>query len=285
MKIAIYGSRQQVPYAQQLAEFLDILHRENVDVVMHRKLYDLLVHIIPLHLACVKKVVSSADFNADLALSIGGDGTFLRTAMWIGDKEIPILGINTGHLGFLAGASISELPAVASELLEGRYATSDRALIHASGMEIAGWPYALNEAALTKEETASVIVAHTELNGKHLADYKADGLIVATPTGSTAYNLSVGGPILQPDVPAWVLSPIAAHSLGMRPLVVSYDSTLRIKVSGRAHSWRLTLDGRGYSMPIDSEVTLSRASFCLKIVTRPGHDFASTLRQKLRWNE
>ncbi len=285
MKLAIYGSRQQAPYAQQIAQFLDLLASRGVEVVMHRKLYDLLQQLMPEHLSAVCEVVNTPDFDADVVLSIGGDGTFLRTAMWVGSKEIPILGINTGHLGFLSGANIDELPEVAAELIEGRYDTSDRALIHATGVDLPGWPYALNEAALTKEETASMIVAETKLDGYHLADYRADGLIVATPTGSTAYNLSVGGPILQPDVPAWVLSPIAAHSLGMRPLVVNDDSRLDVTVTGRARSWRLTLDGRGYSMPIGATVRLSRAPFFLKIVTRPDHDFPTTLRKKLRWNE
>ncbi len=290
MKIAIYGSRQQAPYSEQLAAFLDILARQGVEVVMHRKLYDLLLHLIPTHLAAVRQVVNTPDFTADIALSVGGDGTFLRTAQWVGDKEIPILGINTGHLGFLSGASIDELPEVTTELLEGRYCTSQRALLHVCAVDIPdwdlpGWPFALNEVAFSKEENASMIVAETQLNGHHLAAYRADGLLVATPTGSTAYNLSVGGPILQPDVPAWVLSPIAAHSLGIRPLVVNQDSTLEITVQGRAHSWRLTLDGRGYSLPTGATVKLCKAPFSLKIITRPTHDFSSNLREKLRWNE
>lgn len=285
MTIAIYGSRQQAPYTPQLAQFFDLLSSQGVEIIMHRKLYDTLCQLIPLHLAAVRKVVNNSDYKADLALSIGGDGTFLRTAMWVGQKEIPILGINTGHLGYLSGASIDELPIVLSEILAGNFSTSERSLIHIEAPEINGWPYAINEVAFTKEENASMITAETSLNDSNLANYRADGLIVATPTGSTAYNLSVGGPILQPDVPAWILSPIAAHSLSMRPLVVNNDAKIAVCVQGRARHWRLTLDGRGYSIPIGETVRLKKADFVLKLINRQGHDFASTLRDKLHWNE
>lgn len=285
MKIAIYGSRRQADYLQPLSEFLDLLSSKGVEVVMHRKLYDVLLPVMPKSLAAVRKVVQGPDFMADVALSIGGDGTFLRTAAWIGNKEIPILGINTGHLGYLSGASIFDYPHVVTELLAGDYQVESRSLIEVMAPALPFWPYALNEVAIAKEETASMITADTTVNRHPLAMYKADGLIVCTPTGSTAYNLSVGGPIIQPTAPVWALSPIAAHSLGIRPLVVDDSSRIDIKVEGRARAFRITIDGRADTLPIGSEITLRKAPFAIKVIVRKGHEFPAALREKLRWSE
>lgn len=285
MKLAIYGSRQHHIYGERLGQFLNILNEQGVEVVMHRKLYDVLVRLMPLSLAAVKQVTSSLDFTADAALSIGGDGTFLRTAMWVGDKEIPILGINAGHLGYLSAATIDELPSLLPMLIKGDYRTESRSLLQVQAPGFSDCPYALNEVALGKEENASMLVADTRINGEPLAVYRSDGLLVSTPTGSTAYNLSVGGPILQPSAPVWVVAPIACHSLGMRPLVVGDDSEIDIIVGGRAHTFRLSLDGRNASLPIDTCVSIRKAPFCVKVIMRPDMSFAQALRDKLHWNE
>lgn len=285
MIIAIYGRRTQDDFAPQLSAFLQTLARLGIDVVMHRKLYVSLVHLMPASLAAVRKVTNVPDFRADAAISIGGDGTFLRTAMWVGPKKIPIIGVNTGHLGYLSSASVDELGDLLNELISGNYAISERTLVEVVSPELATWPYALNEAAVSKEETASIIEADTRINGEPLVCYKADGLIVATPTGSTAYNLSVGGPIIQPSAPVWVISPIAAHSLGQRPLVVSDSSEIEITVQGRARGFRLSLDGRSVTLPIGATVRMRRAPFPIRLITRPGHTFPAALRQKLHWSE
>jgi NAD+ kinase len=149
---------------------------------------------------------------------------------------------------------------------------------------VRGWKYALNEVVMSKDDTAAIISAHAYLNGKELTTYKADGLIVATPTGSTAYNLSVGGPILQPTAPVWVVSPIAAHSLGMRPLVVDDNSQMEIEVTGRGHTFRLTIDGRSTTVPFDMIVKLRKAPFSTKIVKLNGTEFQDVLRNKLMFN-
>ncbi len=285
MKIAVYGSRRLDGFAPMLSSFFDTLSHVGAEVVMHRKIYDVLVRMMPARLACVKQVVSSSDFTADVTLSIGGDGTFLRTAMWVGSKQIPILGINAGHLGYLSGASIDELPDVARELMSGDFRSEKRSLLHVASPNVTVWPYALNEIAVTKEDSASMIIADTHINGERLAAYRADGLIVASPTGSTAYNLSVGGPIVAPDAPVWVLSPIAAHSLGMRPMVVGDNSEIEIAVQGRAEHFRLTVDGRACTLPIGAKLTLRKAPFGVNTVVRPGHNFTTALREKLHWNE
>lgn len=286
MTIAIYGSRQQEPYAGAIAAFLKSLRTAGIDVVMHRKIHGVLSALVPDALRGVHAVADGSPFEADMAMSFGGDGTFLRTAMWVGDRQLPILGVNTGHLGYLSGASIDELPDVLPEMLRGDFDIESRSLIEVAveGREDAlDWPYALNEVTFTKE-ASSIVTAHTRINGRDLASYRADGLIVATPTGSTAYNLSVGGPVAQPTAPIWVLSPIAAHSLGMRPLIVSDDSVIDVVVEARSHSFRLTLDGRYRMLPVGTRVSLRRAPFVARIIMRRAHAFPAALREKLNWN-
>lgn len=285
MTIAIYGSRQLQAYAEPLGLFLEMLAGAGAEAVMHRKLYDVLIHAMPLRMAAVRKVVDSPAFAADVAVSIGGDGTFLRTSIWVGDKQIPILGINAGHLGYLSAADITDLPALAPVLLNGGYATENRSLIEVVSPGLGDWPYALNEVVVSKEESSSMIVADTHINGHPLAAYRADGLIISTPTGSTAYNLSVGGPIIQPSAPVWAIAPVAAHSLGMRPLVVADTSEIAVTVEGRARTCRVSLDGRAHSLPIGSTISLRKAPFSIRLVSLPGRTFADRLRDKLHWSE
>ena len=283
MKIAIYGSRRQDPYVKELSDFFLTLADAGAEIVMHRKLYTSLLRLMPLALKAVTRVADGPDFEADVAVSLGGDGTFLRTAMWVGSKDIPIIGINTGHLGYLSAATIGELPEVASELIAGNLTTETRSLIEVVSPVLKTWPYALNEVAVMKDESSSMITADTTINSTPLAVYRADGLIICTPTGSTAYNLSVGGPVMQPGAPVWAISPVAAHSLGMRPLVVSDDSDVAVRVTARAAGFRLSLDGRSTILPVGTEVMLRRAPFGLRIITRPGHEFPAPLRAKLGW--
>lgn len=286
MTIAIFGSRRQKPHLPQLLVFFRLLAAAGASLVMHRRLYDALLDQGAAELPeYVGRVVETSDFTADVAISIGGDGTLLRTAMWLGGKQTPILGINTGHLGYLAAAAIDDLPAVAAELLNGNFAVEERSMLHVTEPKLDIWPYALNEVAVSKEQDASVIIADTSLNGSPLAAYRADGVIVCTPTGSTAYNLSVGGPVMQPIAPVWCISPIAAHSLGLRPLVVRDTAEIDIAVSGRARNFRIALDGRSVTMPIGTTIKIRRAPFSMLLIERPGHAFPNALRQKLHWNE
>ena len=283
MHFAIYGSRHQDEFIGVIADFLRCLARDGHTVVMHGKLYRYLLHEAPTALECVRRVTDGPDFTADYAVSLGGDGTFLRTAAWIGDKGIPVVGVNTGHLGFLASLGAGDLSRLPAMLASGDFVTERRSLVRVSAEGLAGWPYAVNEVTLTRAESASMIHVHATIDSVPLADYRADGLIVATPTGSTAYNLSVGGPIVQPGAPVLVLSPIAAHSLSMRPLVVADTSALSLRCSGRGSAMRLSLDGRAVQLPMDTAVTIERAPFSLLAIHAPGHDFADTLRRKLQW--
>lgn len=284
MKIAVYGSRRQEAYLGQIRAFLENLGHGGHEVVMHAKLYKYLLHIMPEALAVVRRVTDTSDFSADFAVSIGGDGSFLRTAAWVADKEIPIIGVNTGHLGFLASLHIGELPQLHNILIDENFRISSRSLIAVECTEpIQGWPYALNEVTFGKAESSSIINVRASIDGCPLASYRADGLIVSTPTGSTAYNLSVGGPIVQPEAPVMIISPIAAHSLSMRPLVVADSSVLTCDVESRVPSFRLSIDGRATVLGLEARISLRRAPFVVNVVEFPGHNFAETLRTKLAW--
>lgn len=283
MRIAVYGSRRQDNYLPEIEAFMKRLAQMDVELVMHPKLYKYLQAVMLPALAAVRRVTDSSDFIADAAVSIGGDGTFLRTAMWVSRSDIPILGVNTGHLGYMTALSVDRLSEVPELIMSGTLSYERRGLIEVVSPEIKTWPFALNEVTISKDDSASIIDAMTYLDGIHLADYCADGLIIATPTGSTAYNLSVGGPVIQPQTRVWVISPIAAHTLTMRPLVISDSSSLSILPQARAEHFRLTLDGRSVSLPVGTEIHLRRADFDVKVLHLPGSSFIETLRNKLHW--
>lgn len=287
MKIAIYGSRRQYGAFAEVASFLHVLSDRGDVVMMHHKLYNHLREEIPSALGGVVCVGVGSCVEADLAVSLGGDGTFLRTVQWLGGRQIPIVGVNTGHLGYLAALSIDQLPNLPT-LIAGDYLRIERrSLLHVSAPTLPPevGAYALNEVAISKEESASMINAEVTLGDTPLASYRADGLIVCTSTGSTAYNLSVGGPIVEPTLDVCVISPVAAHSLSMRPLVVGLSQPVTIVPTSRARHIRLALDGRSVLVEAGTPVVLSKASFQVLVMQVAGHTFADTLRQKLHWGE
>lgn len=285
MLIAIYGSRRQTPHAPQLQTLLHALAVGGAGIAMHPKLYEHLSGELGMSLPGVTVADPyRSPAEADLALSIGGDGTFLRTAAWVAETGTPILGINTGNLGYLSALGIDEAVAHTDYILEGDYIVEPRTLLHVQADGLRGWPYALNEAVVAKEDSASMITASATVGGRALTDYRADGLIVSTPTGSTAYNLSAGGPIVQPSAPCWVITPICAHSLGMRPLVISDDMEISLTVTGRCKAFRLSLDGRSVALPQGTTVTMRRAGFRTNIVQLRCNEFPAVLRSKLMFN-
>lgn len=287
MIIAIYGSKRQQAAAPYVAQFLDMLKERGDEIVMHGKLYRHLCTLIPEAVKAVHTVVDTPAFRADLAVSLGGDGTFLRTAMWVADKQIPIVGVNTGHLGYLSALTIEQLPHLTELIAQDFLKVEHRSLLEVETPQLpdAVGQYALNEVSITKEESASMIQACVSLGSEPMADYRADGLIVCTPTGSTAYNLSVGGPIVQPTLDLMVISPVAAHSLAMRPLVVGAEQPVTIVPGGRAPHVRLALDGRSTLVDIDKPIVVRRAPFKVMVMQRAHHTFADILRDKLHWGE
>jgi NAD+ kinase len=225
--------------------------------------------------------------GTDIALSFGGDGTLLRTNRWVGDIDIPVAGVNTGHLGYLADYDLGGGIDWIDDIMAGNFGVESRTMLEVAvgGNTLPeGFPtVALNEVALLKRDTASMIEIAATAASTFLARYRADGVLVSTPTGSTAYNLSVGGPILQPTVPALVVAPIAPHSIGLRPMVISDDSTLTFKVKARAETFLLSVDGNSTPLHSGAEISVHRAARLAKVAMRPGHDYADALRSKLQW--
>lgn len=223
--------------------------------------------------------------EADAAISFGGDGTFLRTARRLGDTEIPIAGVNTGTLGYLAHFSLDDSAALLDGILGNTLKVQARKLIEVSGDGIPTdfLRCALNEIAVLKDDTASMINVNVELDGYFLADYRADGLILSTATGSTAYNMSVGGPILQPELDCMVLAPVAPHSLTLRPIVVAGSSEIRLHMSSRTGSYRLSVDGYSVTMKERSSLSVKVAPYVVNLLSPHDDTFAASLREKLLW--
>ncbi len=282
MKIAIFGSRHQRQHLAHIAQLAAALSSRNVEVWLDRRFYDYIHPLIPEF--GVAGIIEGNDFDADYAISIGGDGTFLRTATRVGAKQIPIAGINTGHLGYLADVPICQPESFVDDLLTNNVTIDVRHLIDVTAE---GFDYhlaALNELAIQKNASASMLHIHVAVDGRELTTYLGDGLIVSTPTGSTAYNLSVGGPIMHPACRSIVISPIAAHSLTMRPLVLPDDVVLEITTtSKRSDSFRASVDGNSDELPMGTTLRLSKADYGVHIVQHRSHDFADTLRKKLMW--
>lgn len=228
---------------------------------------------------------SSSDVSIDLAISMGGDGTFLSTAERLGRHQVPILGINTGRLGFLADVQPAEIEKALQLVVDGKYDVSCRSLIEArlEDSEIGVYPYALNEVAVLKHDNSSLIEVETLVDGNLLTNYVADGLIVSTPTGSTGYALSVGGPVLAPESPAFCLAAVAPHSLTMRPIVLSDEVELTLRVKSRTGRFLMALDGRSLSLKAGTTIRLRKAPYTVAVVKTAENDFYHTLREKMMW--
>ena len=220
-----------------------------------------------------------------MVISLGGDGTFLKAASRVGNKGIPILGINTGRLGFLADISPEEMEETFNEIDEHRYRIEERSVLQlkCDHPRLAREPYALNEIAVLKRDSSSMITIRATIDGMPLATYQADGLIVATPTGSTAYSLSVGGPIIAPDSKTIALTPVAPHSLNIRPIVICDDREITLDVESRSHNFLVAIDGRSESCRETTRLTIAKAAHTIKVVKRVNHRFFDTLRNKMMW--
>lgn len=281
MKVAIFGSRNSK--IDKIGRMFDIFHKNEIKIAIQNNFYK---YITSVGIDCkIDEIITNDNFDADIAISVGGDGTFLRTALKIGKKDIPIFGINAGRLGFLADVGTNELEVALQDIIHERYRVEHRSLLHLSTQNkcFYGFNYALNEIAILKQDTASMITIHAIVNGDYLNSYEADGLIIATPTGSTAYSMSVGGPILTPTSSNFVIAPIAPHSLTTRPLVVDDDCEITLDVESRSGSFLISLDGRSEICQVGTRLTISKASHTLNVVKRLNQTFFNTLREKLMW--
>ncbi len=223
--------------------------------------------------------------DVDLVLSLGGDGTLLDSVAMVGRAGIPVLGINLGRLGFLSSVPLEGTDSALGAIATGRYTLEERSVLQVEGAgDLLGERnFALNEVSLHKRDSSSMITVHATVGDRFLNTYWADGLIVSTPTGSTAYSLSCGGPLLDPRCDALVITPIAPHNLNVRPFVVPDHHPIRLIAEARGGKYLLNLDSRGVTMEASTELTITRAPFTVKLVHLEGHDFMSTLRTKLTW--
>jgi NAD+ kinase len=280
-KIVIFGNSYQQDNAGKVLSLIEHLRQRGLEVAVEE---DYLCYLG----TDTAEAVSSFNVNqvpdADMALSLGGDGTFLTTAMWVSRQGMPILGLNLGHLGYLTAGRLEENSDVLDDVLSGNFRIEERTMLQVEcDMVEIPHPWALNEIAILRHDTSSMLDMETQLRGHALTTYRGDGLIVSTPTGSTAYNMSVGGPILEPTTSCLVLSPISPHSLTMRPLVVRDDSEIAVRTYSRASQYEVSIDGEVTLCPTGALLTIKRAPYCARVVQRLGNNFASTLRQKLLW--
>ncbi len=290
MKIGIYGQfyhKNSGVYIQQLLENLD---KNDVEVVIEKNFLEL----INLHDDIDKtyshfSTFEELDTSYDLFFSIGGDGTILRTITYVRDLGIPIAGINTGRLGFLATIQKEEIQDSIDLILQKKFYISPRSLVTietlSENKEFGVLNFAMNEIAVSRRNTTSMVTVHTSLNDEFLTSYWADGLIVSTPTGSTGYSLSCGGPVIMPEAKSMVLTPIAPHNLNARPLVIPDNQEIKLQVSGREDSYLVSLDSRIHTLPNDTTVLIKRAPFEINMVVLQNDSFLKTLRKKMLWGE
>jgi len=285
MRVAINGNRHQEGHFEQIERLVDTLVKRGDDVVVAEVFLSYLEsNLSPRFSFGLDRLPLTSRPHADLAVSIGGDGAFLKTARWVGSDASPVAGINTGHLGYLSAFTFENEDEIYSKLLAGRCPVERRALLNVAVSEnglLSNPLFALNEIAITRGDNAAMLHIEVTIDGTSSLNYVGDGLIISTPTGSTAYNLSVGGPILAPTLEGWVISPVAAHSLSMRPLVVSSRSEIKIAVTTRGTAYRLSVDGKSQSLPLAARLEVTRAPFDVNLVVQPGHAFTDTLRDKL----
>lgn len=289
MKIAIYGQYYKPEDKIYLEELLNVLKIHKIQYVIEHNYYEGLKKDIPIANAETFSSHTALDASFDFMFTVGGDGTILRAVTYIKDSNIPIVGINTGRLGFLATVKKEEINTAIEQLLQKKYLIHKRTLLSVTttpkneGLDSLN--FALNEVSISRKNTASMITIETYLDEEYLTSYWADGLIIATPTGSTGYSLSCGGPILIPRAKSFVLTPIAPHNLNARPLVIPDGTKIKLTVSGRENKFFLSLDSRITTIDSKTEIFVEKSNFTLKMVEINQQTFLKTLRDKLLWGQ
>jgi NAD+ kinase len=291
MKVAIYGQYYQNSTEPIIKDIFLFFKTNNVEMVIEENFLEML-HEKDLVQKGYKtfSASTSLDNSFEMLISIGGDGTILRAATLVRNSGVPILGINAGRLGFLATVQKENIDSFLQFVIDKNYTTSERTLLSVTcdpendAIE-EGLNFAMNEITVSRKDTTSMITVETYLNNEYLNSYWADGLIISTPTGSTGYSLSCGGPLLTPDVKSLVITPIAPHNLTARPLVIPDDTEIKLRVSGREDQYLVSLDSRIASVKNESVLTIKKTDFKIKMVEIPGETFLKTLRNKLLWGE
>jgi NAD+ kinase len=290
MKVAIYGQYYQNDTKPIIRDIFSFLNKNNVDLHVEANFLKILYE---------KKIVQKEyktyscykdlDTTFDILISIGGDGTILRATTYVRNLGIPILGVNAGRLGFLAKVQKEKITEFMQMVLEKKYTISQRTLLSIQcsprNKELKELNFALNEVSVNRKDTTSMITIETYINEEYLTSYWADGLIISTPTGSTGYSLSCGGPVIMPQVKSLVITPIAPHNLNARPLVITDDMKIKLKVSGREPKFLISLDSRIIALDNETEIHIKKSPFKINMVEISEESFLKTLRSKLLWGE
>jgi len=290
MKIAIYGysSNQEAQY--YAVDLLKYLHAKNADIYIETTFSNTIKSTLTTNTPH-KTFDSYKDLNSsfDLLFTVGGDGTLLRSITYVRDSNIPVIGINVGRLGFLATVKKEEIKDAVDAIYAKDFIIKERSLLSVKTStkieELSDINFALNEVTLSRKDTASMITIETYLDDEYLTSYWADGLITSTPTGSTGYSLSCGGPVITPQAKSFVLTPVAPHNLNARPLVIPESTKIKMCITGRGDEFFLSLDSRIAIINHETEVFIEKAPFTLKMIELKNHSFINTLREKLLWGE
>ena len=286
MTIAIYSRSSNHDHSNNIEDIYRLLKDEGVDLIIFEPYYQFIKKTYQFNLSL--ETFSNSEeliLKASYVISLGGDGTLLETIDLVKKSGVPLLGVNTGRLGFLASVNTNDLKKSIQLLLKEKFTLDKRELIEISGCNncFGEVNYALNEFTIHKKDSSAMINIDTYIDGVFLNSYFADGLIVATPTGSTAYSLSCGGPIMIPDSDNFIITPIAPHNLTVRPIVISNNKQISFKVSGRSDNFNISLDSRNAQVPTGSEITIKKADFRLNLIALEGQHFFTTLRNKMMW--
>ena len=290
MKVAIFGRFYNKTTSTSVETLFNYLVKKDADAYIETEFYNLIKnesHNIKNFESF--KTFDTLDKSFNLLVSIGGDGTILRAIMFVKDIDIPIIGINTGRLGFLATIQVDAIEQAIQNIMDGKYTISERSLLSVETTpkndDITSLNFALNEIAVSRKNTTSMITVKTHLDNEYLTSYWSDGLIVSTPTGSTGYSLSCGGPVITPGTNSFVLTPIAPHNLSARPLIIPDSTEIQLKVDGREEQHLISLDSRIATLDNGTIIKIKKADFKIKMINLLDQSFLDTLRKKLLWGE
>lgn len=286
MKIAVYARKLDELEISTLRHLISLAEKRSIDLIFHQNLSSL----VEKESNTTQYFGSSKDFKKagpHFLITIGGDGTLLDSILYVRDTGTPVMGINTGRLGFLSHTAPMELAEMFSELVNGEYFIDQRTLLqtHIMGGTSQLIPYALNDMSVHKRDTSAMITVHTYLDDEYFNTYWADGLLVSTATGSTAYSLSCGGPILFPNTKGFVITPVAPHNLNVRPIIVSDESKITLKIEGRGTNFLFALDSRNEVIEYHQKIEITKASYKLNMIRLRHKNFIQTLQDKLNWGK
>ncbi|MBZ9628679.1 NAD kinase [Psychroflexus sp. CAK57W] len=288
-RVAIFGQSFYPETEKYLAQLLEVLKSNGVEVIIEKEYFKLLLKEKSVEDLQDYTTFETLNESVDLFFTIGGDGTILSAVKFVKNLNIPIIGINTGRLGFLATVHKDEIKKSIEDILAGNYKASERSLLEvkldSEDFSLGQFSFALNDVAISRKETTSMITIETWLNDEFLNSYWSDGIIISTPTGSTGYSLSCGGPIVTPQTKSFIITPIAPHNLNARPLVIPDHLEIKLKISGREDQYLISLDSRLASLDKDTIVRIKKADFNIKLVWLQNDSFITTLRKKLSWGQ